>query len=730
MKIDAFLTCLGYYGISTGASLSLEGVYNLSSGTTGVFYNLLYPTGSHFLNGRIYAPVIPLINVYGNNIINNNILSGVDGLKVGYTHTGNFSLLMDIEYSGCNRTTNQRAMVLASTADSPSGLNSGFMLGITESNRIYFNTSGYSRTLDKELSTRNYVYLSLAEQQYVTIGIYDLNDDTVYKQDIALLNNTLNTNNVYIGNFLLSNSSDPYTGFSGKINQVILFNDSLADTDISICANCALTTGFNTGTSIFSFLAEQLTGMYFSGVTDFAITGYTNVTGSIVAHDGSSIQIIYPSGMTGYFQTGSVAIPMFSGVTIQGARNTFAFLYDTNALNAFSTFSLYFDLMLSSGDTIELYSYPQSNTSIGQKIVGIDWPTGTGIFQLISNGLNETLGVDYNVVRNQISGETLEDILSYDSIIASSIVTSYSGYWNDISRLAMSGGGFFPSAPQYFENTTNFTGIVKITGLSGVCINNPFYPSFGYDLHMNGQKLISGMYYDVVKSGTSGFVVLLSGTKLPPLDIFGQFDPTGGGPIGIISVDDNELAFIPEFSGFRQIRVDVAQDGWVYGPFTGFSEQVWVNGVRQLRDLDYVKTLPCSLITGLFNPPNLDFVMYDSNVGDNATWNLVVPPTLSLSGAQPGLANLTATPTLINLNGYPSNVPCLEVWNSQLTNGGTTFSSFIYNGIYSYAQISLPYTGFIDTNGSGTGIILVRYRYNNTIGEFSTSSPVSVFDGS
>lgn len=727
MKIDAFLSCLGYYGVSTGAATSLEGAYSLGSGTTGIFYNQLYSTGSHFVNGQIYAPTLPLINVYGNNLINNNILSGNQGLRVGYLHTGNFSLVMDIEYSGCSRAPIGQSMVLLSTASSPSGLTSGFIIGITEANRIYFHTSGYSKTLDKELSIRDFIYVSLAESKYVTLGIYSFNDNNLYKKNIQLSSGILNSNDIYIGNFLL-NTNSRYTGFSGKINQVVLFNDSLADSDVSICSNCALTTGFNTGTSTYSFLVQQLTGMFFSGVTDSAFTGFTNITGRVTSHDGSTISVILQSGMTGYFQTGSVAIPMFSGVTLQGTRNTFAFNYDTTALNTMSTFSVSFDLMLSSGDVVEVYSYPQPNTNIGKLIQGIEWPTGTGTIQLIANGLNETLGTDYYILRNEISGYSPpDDVLSYDILSAPPIITAYSGYWNDISRLQMSGGGFFPSAPQYFENTTNFSGIIKITGLSGICISNPFYPLFGYDLHINGQKLISGVHYNIVTSGTSGFVINLSGTQLPALIVYGLYDITGGGPTGVSFVDDNELAFIPEFSGFQETLINVTGDGFSYGPITGFGEQIWINGIRQLRDLDYTKIYPCSAITGVFKPPVLDFILYNSDQSEGI-WNLNRPPALKNISS---VFSISSTGLLATYNGlaYPTEYPmsgvCIEVWESYYMITGNTMSSYVSAGVFPTGNIRFKYFG---QASGGAGIIdsIFRYNYLNVVGPWSDSPRASV----
>lgn len=725
MKIDAFLTCLGYYGISTGASASLEGAYIMTSGITGIFYNQLYSTGAHFINNRISSATIPLVNVY-NTQVANNIWSGMNGVKVGYGHSGNFSLIMDVEYSGCTRNTSQQGMVLVSTTSSPSGLNSGFLIGITESHRLYFETSGYTQTVEKELGVRDFVVVSMSDQKNVTFGTYNLDDNTFYKKNVSFPTGRFSGLDLYIGNFLVTDTFNSYTGFSGKVNQIVLFKDAINDTDTAICTNCCLATGYTPYTSSFAFSGNSLTGMLFSGVFISPITGYGNVTGKIVTHNGTQLDIIVPSGITGLVQTGQVAIPLFSGVVIQGVRDEFAFLYDQAILDSFSSFSVYFNLMLSSGDTVEVYTYSQPNTNIGKLLNGIDWPTDTGIIQLIGNGLNETYGVDYLIVRNQISGYSTDDILSYDVITAPSIVTAYSGYWTGTngSRILMSGGSYFPNRPQYFEDLTNFPNIVKITGVSGICVNNPFYPNFGYDLHMNGQKLISGVQYNVVTSGANGFVVSLSGDKLPQVIFYPIYDPTGGGPIGMDSVDDSELAFIPEFSGFKQTKIDVTGNGFTFGLFTGFGEQIWINGIRQLQNLDYRRILPCSTITGTYNPPVLDFILYDSEASNDSLWNIVLPPTLTI--ATGGVGSIIITPTLNNVNGYPTNGNCIEVWTSQSISS-QLLSPFHYEGVYPYGAITINYSGWVDATNHGTGVAITRYHSSNTLGKWTQTSPMTFY---
>jgi hypothetical protein len=621
MNTDAFITCLGYVGVSTGTSASLEAVYSPASGTTGYFYNQLYSTGSHIQSGLLYAPVLPLINIYNSTVIN-NIFTGGNGYRVGYQHSGNFSVLMDIEYSGCSRSafSQGKGNILLSTVDSPINLQSGFIVAINDANRLFFKTATKAYTLSTELSTRDLVYISLTENQYVTVGIYKIAESQMYSLNTSLDSSFLNNTSLYFGNFLNNTSTGEYYGYEGKINQVILFNDDLSDSDIGQCAICSYVTGYNKNSLITPISGFQFTGYSFSGFQTFDITNNAIITGQVYRNDGSFINVLYPSGIVNISSSGELAIPLFQQVSIQTSGDYYNFSYDNISLNSFNTYNIEFDMSLTSGDIIEVYTYPSTNNNVNKSIYGVEWPEDTGIIQLIGNGLSETLGIDYYIVHNAISGYYSDDILTYDVISQPSVVTSYSGYWFN-NKILMSGGSYFPSTPQYLENTGSFSGIVKITGLNLVCTGNPFYPSFGYDLHMNGQKMISGLQFDVSPSG-AGYVVNLSGAYLPQIYCNLLYHPTGGLPTGVSEIDDNELSFIPQFSGFRTSQFIITGNVKTLGPITGCSEQIWLNGIRQRSKVDYLKRGFCDEIPNILYPPNLNFTVYDSN-HDNGYWNFI-----------------------------------------------------------------------------------------------------------
>lgn len=710
MNLNAFLTCLGYYGVSTGASDSIEGVYSFSSGTTGIIYNSFYSTGAHFQNGQIYGATLPLISAT-TKILSNNFFSGVNCYHVGYQHTGNFGLILDIESSGCVKRvqSNGKDGILLSTMVNHSGFGSGFIIGINDANRIFFRTQNLQYILEKELSLHDFVYVGLAQNRYVNFGIFNVSEDKFYSKNVVMPTASLSTPDIYIGSFLKNTLINDYNGYYGKINQAVLFNDTITASDINICVDCSFATGYSKTTGVISFSGIQITGTLFSGIQQNAITGQTTFTGSVLRSDNTLINVILPSGITGLVTTGEVALPLFNNVALSGFRDVYNFIYDTGARQSFTLSAINFDLTLLSGDVVEIYTYPNFNANIGLSFDNVTWPTGNGVVQLFGNGLAETSGVDFVVARNTLSGFTSDDALIYDLIPAPTYVFDYSGYWQQ-SRIPLSGGGFFPTAPQFYE-TTGITGQVFITGLSGICTGNPYYPLFGYDIYMNGQKLVSGLQYGITSSGTSGFVVALSGSNLPSFTATVQTESISGLVTGILAVDDSELTFMPQFTGINRLLLNVTNTTAIVN-ITGFSEQVWINGIRQRNGADYFKLGACDLISGTLDLPNFPSNIYDSQVNSTGYWNFSYPPVIS---AQTGLwSGYTANDSIFQLNyiatvtGYPAG-PFVEVWYSL---NGTA---------YQYTDnTSTTLTGYVfHTNISGAACFTFKFLYHsgNCIGK-------------
>jgi hypothetical protein len=601
MNVNTYLNCLSYYGIHTGVTGAVLGVYDTASGSgNAVFYNQIYPSGYHFSGNNFYGPAIPLISVGRGNAAGQQF-SGVNCYRFGFTQSGDFGVLLDIEYSGCSRTGTGVAYTLFSTADNPTGSTGTFFIGVDEANRLFFQSSGYSKTLNYELKPKNLVYVGLGGQQYVNFGVWDVLRQDFNFQEITLPRSHDLINKLYIGGFL-NNTDRNYTGYFGRILNAVLLDKPLEASGVRSLGNCIFSTGSATGALTTGLIyLSVVTGYLLSGIVESVVTGYVPYSGVVTKADNTTVNVVFPSGVTGSQTIQQVATALTGYTTIPfTGQPTVTFLKDTSKLNGFIMYDLEFDLPLTSGDTLEIYTFPDYNSKVNLFINGIDYPVSTEPIQLIGNGLVETLGTDYFVVRDQISGFFEDDILMYDLLTGLPLVSSYSGYWAR-DKVQMSGGAFFPSAPQFIEAS----GKIYVTGVTGNALVH------GSDVFINGQKIISGYNYSMFKSGT--LVILeLNPTGLPALYADMIYPSTGGLPTGVGDVQDAELSIIPNYGQFTRYYYDVATTQSYVSGITGYTEEVWVNGVRQREFADYVKVFQCTQNSGYSDPPNVPLNFYNN----------------------------------------------------------------------------------------------------------------------
>jgi hypothetical protein len=118
----------------------------------------------------------------------------------------------------------------------------------------------------------------------------------------------------------------------------------------------------------------------------------------------------------------------------------------------------------------------------------------------------------------------------------------------------------------------------------------------------------------MIRSG-SLVVLELNPTGLPSLVVDLIYPNTGGLPTGIGEVQDAELSIIPNYGQFTRYYYDIITTQSYVSGITGYTEQVWVNGVRQREDADYVKVFACTQNSGLADPPNTPFNFYNNDTG-------------------------------------------------------------------------------------------------------------------
>ena len=670
MNINSFLQCLTLNGIVTGNAI--QGIYTFNSGDSNLIYNNLYPTGAMYYSGLVSAINTPLINV--GTPITNSTFSGGNIFRIGHTRSGDFGLLLDVQYNACRKPNLIDYCLLSSNTLNNSGKN--FVLGINDANRIYLKTSGnYFYTLPQELTSHDLVYFSLNQHQYINLGIFNVQTNTFFNKNIDL-GQQLNSDVVYIGGEFNNQTT---TGFSGIMSNAVLFSQPVFN--MNNCVSCYFVTGYSINNNTATVQIPQITGFTYSGIQN-SIT-YTGLnSGSISKVNGSNLNVEYVSSITSGITSGLLAVPLYGSTGISVSQPYYTFYKNTGIINSYNAVTINFTSPLLAGDVLEAYSYYYPIPNVGTQLLGYDVSNVDGIMQIMSNGLAETINVDYQIVRNQVSGFYPGDILNYDILNSQSVVVYFSGGFDNVFTGSMA-------------NT-----ILNVTGVSGVCYGNTNYPNFGYDVFLNGQKLISGYEYSVFNTGTSGFYVSISGFEL--------------WTVGGTGINYSEIGFIPQFNNFIYVLSGVTQTTPVFSGISGFSEQIWVNGIRQIEGVDYITVSPCSTQSGAFYLGNLPFNFYNN---DN-TWNFQYPPVpQNISGQllAPGLLRVGRFSwSPINLNGYESG-NYIEFYG-QINGSGynkigtTSTSATSYNWLFGYLPSGIP-----------TGLYCGKVRYvNNTIvGEMS-----------
>lgn len=572
MNVNSFLPCISVVGINTG--VSVLGLYSSNSGDTGLLYNQL--ASVHRISGFPYSPSLPLIfNGSGNNPSGSLSGSSVGFYQVGVGFNQNFTTLVYFQYSGCRNNSTKNRVLVATT---PYGAtqSSGVFLSLTPSNRLNVSTSGYAYTLPQEVGVGDFAYLSVISGGFLSFGLYSTSEGTLYSKDYNMPAPTLYGDSLCYGGGLTFASD--FTGFSGKINDVMLFSGRLLSPSIYTCVDCDFTTGYSIATGNQVFTQSSVTGSSWSGVyvTQATGTGYYR-SGAYPRTGTSSGTYVYLDMQSGSVLSGETLVPMLQTTTGTGYFLSYVFQYN-NAQRASGYLSdLYFDVPLQSGDMVEIYTYPVANTGLGLSIGNFQNPTGS--IQLYGNGLAETSGVDYLVnFNNLISGFSDGETLLYDKVSGMVTMPYTTGYVS--------------------TGVTSLNSYINITGASGVSFARPFQ----YDIYFNGQKMISGNDYVVNNTGTSGVSIY---SAFAGAYNYAFFD--------ILSGNSLELKFVPIQSGVIATRSGiVAASNYISG-ISGFSEQVWVNGIRQAEGVDYWIQARCRFCPDFYAPPDLPFTVYNSS---------------------------------------------------------------------------------------------------------------------
>jgi hypothetical protein len=573
VSIDYDFRNPSYTGLIDSAGYSNYLIFN---NQTGIAYQ--------YSGSRVYStenPALTYNDTVGGGNINPAIVSGQFNGKNKLKVLGEFS---DADWSAfivfrnLDTGTFNQSKILISSQNSGASV-SGFSIGINGCNRLFceHNTpTGGKRiyTLGQELDNKNVVSVAKIDSSF-QLSTHQF-DDTLNKKSLNLqfdITDFSGSNDFYVGGLGVSGVN--YKNFSGVMDNFMLFNIGLDFPERNTFAKAFYCSGYSSGryeAQIETFLS--VTGIEYQNViVGTGVTGYTQTSGVTSTSNGSSI--------TGYFYT-----------PVTG------YLYDYRLVELTG--------ITTGTSEITVYRPPSGIIDYGYSV-----PFGNSKVLLLANFDDSNKEVysfsgrnseDLNLIPQFSQSDQRYSILNTGSgeavnLYANGLACTYvTGITGDREGDFTVSGGFIDSSS--FFDVTDFaiydliSGSGSLTGISAQDVTNTTKVlNYNYvnhrDLYLNGNKLISGIDY----SGVTGAITIYTSNLI-----------------------DGDLLLIPKHD-INRVRYTGNNNNNFDTSINLFDEQIWVNGLRQIKGLDYEKLADPSLRYTTFSLEPFSEVIYNNDTG-------------------------------------------------------------------------------------------------------------------
>lgn len=539
-----------------------------SLGRTGyVTYNRQTGTDSQYSGGYIITSGNPLLSFSETgriplSIVSGHFNGGVKYKMLGDSPTGDWTAFMVFKHLETGDFVNSK--VLFATKNSISA-SSGYAVGINGCNRVFFehptpSSGNRIYTLNEEIDNKSVISIAKIDDS-LSIGFHQF-EDSLNKTSANTkfqMSDYRASSRIFIGG--LGASGQGYKNFSGYIDEFMLFNVGLEFPERNSFAKAFFCSGFSTG-----------------DIVPVATT-YTAVTGLQVQ------QVVVATGISGIYPTGIGTETVDGGtVPIYGLTGTVGSLYDSVAVeltgvvtgqsfifqqrppSGIPNYPYIFDfassrvVLLNNFDQSfkEIYSFSGKNNDDINLIPAFSesnltyavLPTGTG--EMVNFYVNGLLMPNQSGFTSSMTGEFVHtgDLIDSDGFFD----------LNDLAVYDIISGQF------------GLTGITTGEVASGSKTLTKSFVS-DRDLYLNGQKLVSGVDFSGVGSN-----VVVSTTNL--ID-------------GDLCLIPKHLANLNRYTGSGDNNFDTS--------ISLYDEQIWVNGLRQIREIDYIKVPNFSLKYSTFS---------------------------------------------------------------------------------------------------------------------------------
>lgn len=562
-------------------NVSYTGIAASSNNTGYLIFNQEIGTNYQYSGSKIYDFNNPALSISDTNAVSQAVVSGnFNGntkLKIlGSLDTTDWTIFTTFKHLETGFPQVSKVIFSSKSGDVST---SGFAFGINGGNRLFceHNTPSSGRkiyTVNQDLDNKNLISLSKKGSVFF-IGTHQFGDflnQSSSDSRFELLDYN-SSNCFYIGG--MGTSGSDYRNFSGYVDSFMYLNRSMDFPERNTFAKAFFCSGFASGNyQTNSAIEIVVTGLDFQNIAvATGITGYVEI---LIGTEkiGSGIVNRYSySGVTGVtyesqlVELTGIESGQFDSLIFNGPSG----LIDYNYSVPFGNSKI---LLLSDFDSSykEVYSFSGVNNddlnlipsfSQGTKTYSI-FPTGTGEWlNLYVNGISEPLVSGFSA---QMSGDF---IISGNSISSELFFDAFDFPVYDI----ISGSGSLTGL-----STGDVTSGSK--AFSGSYVNNR-------DLYLNGIKLISGIDYSGV-----GATVVLSTSGLIDGDIL------------ILPKHNKNLS---RYTGYNDNNFDTN--------LNLFDEQVWVNGLRQIKNTDYQKLSNFNLNYSTFSLDAMPDIIYNNDTG-------------------------------------------------------------------------------------------------------------------
>ena len=603
--------------------------------------NIIYPeiwSGSNSATGYLSTVVIG-----GQGFFNFNGTGNFNGSLTMSLRGQNFALTEDSTFFISYQKLRTGSEILLSSATGTNFNNcQGYCLGVNDANKLYLKywnpVEGPSTfTYSKILSDKNLIVVNRTNS-ILSIGRYDNNKFSYDLEQFSIFNNAFKNNDsgsLFLGghssniNWVDSSSNN----FSGFVDKFYFFSGlPFQYCNILTSGLYSIPTGYDGYTETFcyttgynfnsGFSYTGITGVFVSGFSSgvSGITGYTtgvsgysysgitgyaqNSLGIYVDNCGNS-QILYQqvpvSGLisgtyitaiplTGFtYITGTQEIVLsgiisgFSGIYITGEicdsifNITGDILYDVNesylSSLSYSQISLLSNVEQNK-DTVEIYNEPYQNTPL-------NYNTNL-LYDNISSYYTDNNILNSNIILLFANGQALFSSgytlvqNGYDTVIVPNIDYYVTGnIFITNNNFTINDNLFYDS---FGENSSGFL----LTGYtSGNIIPNINFS--GSSVFYNGQKLVSGKDY----TGNNRF----------------NFSIDSGNNYILIKKLPSNIIYQSGSSGTLNLNNKNLNDG---------CSQVYLNGIRQKINNNYIENSNYDLISGNYTEPSVNSIIYNN----------------------------------------------------------------------------------------------------------------------